>query len=84
MNIVSTMFFLGILIAIVLAIYGYFPVEIIVLAIYGHFLVKIYEKLYDFHRNSIMIEHLQNDMQCVVNRCKDLSHTVEDLEKKRR
>lgn len=42
----------------------------IVLAIYGHFLVEIYEKLCDVHS--------------VVNRCKDLSHTVEDLDKKRR
>lgn len=71
MDIVDWIFFLGIPIAIVLAIYCYF-------------LVKIYEKLYDVHRNSIMIEHLQNDMQCVMNKCKDLSHTVEDLEKKRR
>ena len=71
MNIVDAIFFMGILIAVVLAIYGYF-------------LVEISEKLYDVHRNSIIIEHLQNDMQCVMNRCKDLSRTVEDLDKKRR
>lgn len=71
MNVVDVIFFMGILIAVVLAIYGYF-------------LVEISEKLYDVHRNSIIIEHLQNDMQCVMNRCKDLSRTVEDLDKKRR
>ena len=71
MNIVDMIFFLGILIAVVLAIYGYF-------------LVEISERLSDVHRNSMMIEHLQNDMQCVMNRYKDLSRTVEDLDKQRR
>ena len=92
MNIVDLIFFMGILIAIVLAIYGYF-------------LVEICEEISEIHRNSIRIEtpesvspvwtvyvcwagadapSLRNDMQCVMNRCKDLSHTVEDLDKKRR
>lgn len=71
MDIVDWIFFLGILIAIVLAIYGYF-------------LVEISEELSEIHRNSIRIETLRNDMQCVMNKCKDLSRTVEDLDKKRR
>ena len=71
MNIVDMIFFMGILITIVLAIYGYL-------------LVEICEEMSEIDRNSIRIETLRNDMQCVMNRCKDLSHTVEDLDKKRR
>lgn len=71
MNLISIIFFMEVMIAVVLAIYGYF-------------LFQIGDELFEYRKDSLRIRDLQNDMKCVVNKCSELSRTVEAMDKKRR
>ena len=71
MNLIDTIFFIEFMIGVVLVIYGYF-------------LFQIGDELFEYHKDSLRIRDLQNDMKCVVNKCSELSDTVEAIDKKRR